>query len=150
MKQVPDRKRLRREYLRSRIHLQIASRVASGVFLVMLIAMIFFLLLSLGCAIQARRFGGSWWDWFWCGIYALLALTSGRTAYRSCFWHEEAKGAARLPMVPPFHVDVLPADEILVRGSEQPTIQSEVLLRVAKSEETLKEELLQVVKTEEG
>ena len=150
MKQVPDWKKLRREYLRSRIHLQIASRVANGVFLVMLIAMIFFLLLSLGCAMQARQSSGSWWDWFWCGVHALLALTSGRIAYRSCFWHEEAQRAARLPMVPPFNVNALPADEILVRGSEQPTIQSEVLLRAAKSEEVLKEELLRVVETEEA
>ncbi len=48
--------------------------------------------------------------------------------------------------IPPVTADTLPADEILVRGSEEPpVVQSEVLLRAAqKGEETAKEELLRV------
>jgi len=39
----------------------------------------------------------------------------------------------------------LPADEILVRGSQEPPIvQSEVLLRATQQQETPKEELLRV------
>jgi hypothetical protein len=45
--------------------------------------------------------------------------------------------------VPPVTADTLPADEILVRGSEEPPIaQNAVLLRAAKGQETPAEELL--------
>ncbi len=50
------------------------------------------------------------------------------------------------PYVPPVTPDTLPADEILVRGSEEPPVaQSEVLLRAAhRGKETPKEEWLRV------
>jgi hypothetical protein len=51
-----------------------------------------------------------------------------------------------IPYVPPVTPDTLPADEILVRGSEEPVaVQSEVLLRSAQGQDTPKEELLKVV-----
>jgi hypothetical protein len=49
---------------------------------------------------------------------------------------------AYAPPITPKHS--LPDDEILVRGSEAPTLQSKVLLRAAKSGETPKDELLRV------
>jgi hypothetical protein len=53
---------------------------------------------------------------------------------------------AQILYVPPLTPDILPADEILVRGSEElPVAQSEVLLRAAQQgQETPKEELLRV------
>ncbi len=51
----------------------------------------------------------------------------------------------QIPYVPPVLRSDLPANEILVRGSEElPVAQSEVLLRAAKEQEMLKEELLRV------
>ncbi len=53
---------------------------------------------------------------------------------------------ARIPYVPPVIADNLPAEIILVRGSEEPSVgQSDVLLRAAQQvQETAKEELSRV------
>jgi len=53
----------------------------------------------------------------------------------------------RLPYVPPLNPDTLPAEEVLVRGAEEPPIvPSEVLLRATNERETPKEELLRAVR----
>jgi hypothetical protein len=54
-----------------------------------------------------------------------------------------------LTYVPPVTAETLPAEEILVRGSEEPPgVQSEVLLRGALGHETPQEELLRVVRVD--
>jgi hypothetical protein len=53
------------------------------------------------------------------------------------------------PYVPPVTASTLPAEEILVRATEEPPVaQSEVLLRAAQGQETPKEELLRVIQGE--
>jgi hypothetical protein len=50
-----------------------------------------------------------------------------------------------IPPVPPVTVDTLPAEEVLVRSSAEPTVrQSEMLLRAATGQEMPTEELLRV------
>lgn len=49
----------------------------------------------------------------------------------------------KIPVVPPVNIATLPAEEVLVRGSEAPSFaQSEVLLRATQAAETPQEELL--------
>jgi hypothetical protein len=77
-----------------------------------------------------------------CGFIGMLPVfLSHRLEYFNARRRLEA-----LPYLPLENADALPADEILVRGSEEPAIvQSEVLLRAAKQgQETSKEELLRV------
>jgi len=58
---------------------------------------------------------------------------------------KQGKVLAQTPYVPPFKADSLPAEEVLVRGSEQPpAVLSEVLLRAATDIETPNRELLRV------
>ena len=55
--------------------------------------------------------------------------------------------AAKLRYVPPVTADTLPANEILIRSSEEPPVaQSEVLMRAAQGQETPKEELVRMAK----
>jgi hypothetical protein len=57
----------------------------------------------------------------------------------------DVEDARKLPVVAPFTLSTLPADEVLVRGSEAPTeVHSEMLLRAAEGSATPKEELLRV------
>ena len=56
-------------------------------------------------------------------VFGLLAWSGWMTA-------KEGKQALKVPYVPPVTADTLPAEEILVRGSQEPTQeQSRVLLR---------------------
>jgi len=82
-------------------------------------------------------------------LLAFLSLVlSGILAIISCVWvyialqaHQEAR---RIPYVPPVTAKALPAEEVLVRGSEEPAQeQGKVLLRGTEgSTDTGEQELL--------
>jgi hypothetical protein len=145
MKQAPDRRRLRREYLRKKLRalVGLGAIVYLGLTFVTLAAA--FLIYTLQAAMVAS----------YSGIYA--AITIGLFGFVPTFvfallgkfcWQvmkQEKALADKIQSVPPVTPDLLPADEILVRGSEEPPIaHCEVLLRAAKGVETPKEELLRV------
>jgi hypothetical protein len=132
MKQVPDRKKLRRDYLTKR------RMVVLGVTEVIFLAVGFLYL------VWTARHNGA-------GIAALLIL--GLIVDLGAFLiGSEAKhnyNEVRGTYVPPVMPETLPTDEILVRGSEEPPVaHSEVLLRAATGAETPKEELLRVTEGE--
>jgi hypothetical protein len=127
MKQVPDRKKLRREYLRRKAF----AYGIGGIFLVITLTFFVAWLHQTGLDSVSRN------AFLYCSVLVFFVWTAvkvSRDAVKS------------VPYVPPVISDDLPADEILVRGSEElPVAQSEVLLRGAqKGEETPKEELLRV------
>jgi hypothetical protein len=124
MKQVPDRMRLRREYLKQR-NVEVLRVAVDVGFL---------------CAIIFLLFHGNKRI---VPIYGMLGVITVRLVTRGV---RRAQAIKQIPYVPPVTPDALPADEILVRGSVEPPIeQSEMLLRGAqKGEETPQEELLRV------
>jgi hypothetical protein len=125
MKQVPDRKKLRREYLRRKA-------IAYGIGgLVPVLSLIFGLWLYHSDLNAITRHG-----FLFCVLLVYFVWIAVKVS------REAIKG---VPYVPPIVTGTLPADEILVRGSDQPPVaQSEVLVRAANEQETPKEELLRV------
>jgi len=134
MNKVPDRKKLRREYL---------SR--GGWSVVLCVTEV--LLLTVGylyLVYNAPHKGDAGRVVLILGLFVVLgALLLGNEAKKD---HR----ATRDRIVPPITPDTLPADEILLRGSEEPPVgQSELLLRAARGQETPKEELLRLATGEE-
>jgi hypothetical protein len=141
MKQLSDQKKLRMEYLKKK-------RKAIG------IACAYFIS---GCAGLMAVYHiyptltnydeGTGWSMFF--FLVLIALISGYNVTRGT--GKAIDKIARIPYVPPVIADNLPADEILVRGSDEPSVgQSDVLLRAAQQvQETAKEELLRVERSDE-
>jgi hypothetical protein len=138
MKQVPDRKRLRREYLTKRADVY-AKMIGSAAMALVGIAII----ASCGFINIAPIKGYiSSWILFLIGLLLLAMVILNAAAKRHTEIRRELDA---IPYVPPVSPDTLPTDEILVRGSEEPPVmQSEVLLRAATGQETPKEELLRV------
>jgi hypothetical protein len=145
MKQAPDRKKLRREYLKKK-----ANAYGDAAIYAIMFTPTF--MLAVGCALSLVM----WLIWppeVWENRTTDLALSIiGALLCGPASWYcrkrmkESEQLAAKVPYVPPVTPDTLPADEILVRGSEEPpVVQSEVLLRAAKAgQETPQEELLRV------
>ncbi len=79
-------------------------------------------------------------------VMIVLTVISGKLSW--LFWDKvkAAKTSVRILYVPPVTLDTIPAEEILVRGSDEtPVAQSEVLLRAAQQgQQTPKEALLRV------
>jgi hypothetical protein len=76
-------------------------------------------------------------------IFLWLALPSA--CYAAWLEARKARRIAQRAYVPPVTSETLSADEILVRGSQEPAIaQKEVLLRTAHVQETAPEELLRI------
>jgi hypothetical protein len=122
MKQVPDRKKLRRAYVRRKVALFLLPPVGFVIY-----------------SILAWLLIGQHWHpvEFMCAATFLAFLLIWFPIYRA------ATHGKKIPYVAPVTTSTLPADEILVRGSEEPPVaQSEVLLRAAQGDETPKEELL--------
>jgi hypothetical protein len=137
MKQMPDRKKLRREYLRKR-----RTTFAPGGFSIVLL--ITFLLFECWLIISLRRSGHLSMGLL---VFVGVALVKcALMAYKTVKMVQQQ--VSGIPHVPPVTPNTLPADEILVRASEEPPVaQSDVLLRAAqKGQETPKEELLRVAK----
>jgi hypothetical protein len=140
MNQIQERNKLRQKYLdrRTEIYSEMAMsalRTLLGIATLALLASSFldpkFYRYHLGSVV----------------IFAIAAtFLFGVAVIRSVARHSRMRRELHaIPYVPPVTPDTLPATEILMRGSEAPTLQSEVLLRGAqKGEETPKEELLRV------
>jgi|SRR5579871_2659238 len=122
MKQVPDRKKLRREYVKKKA----AAYGVGGPFLVIMLTFLVAWFREPG--LDVSQFAVLLFCFVWCAVN---------------FSRETIKHVPYVPTVTP---NTLRADEILVRGSEEPLVaQSEVLLRAAQQmQETPKEELLRV------
>jgi hypothetical protein len=144
MKQVPDRKRLRREYLKRKMSAYTMITVGGTVFVPSLIAAFLFAAMTVvicGFAFKDLRpleLVGA----LFCGVvtvfFTWLTYKSHHAMYRG-------RIEARLPYVPPVTPDILTAEEILVRGSDAPpAMQSDVLLRAATEHESPKDELLRM------
>ncbi len=139
MNKVPDRKRLRRDYLRIRggkhtkamlcflsvapaalIALAFASNAIDAMRQTNLVSSLSFFFLAVICA------------------YITVGLIQSTRKY-----HVEA---LQVPNVLPVTANTLPAEEILVRAAEEPPVaQSTVLLRAAqRGQETPQEELLRM------
>src|SRR5258708_6457352 len=139
---VPDRQKQRREYLKrlNRVH------VKKEVWRQLLWTAGFFMIL---CGVIALK--SSMDSIIWDGnhliiamIFAILACVSGVLLRASNnFYKKACREEETLPYVPPFLPDKLPAEEVLVRGSQEPTHeQSTVLLRAAEYKYVNPEQLL--------
>jgi hypothetical protein len=138
MKQVPDHKKLRREYLDKRREAISAIRT----FLIAACAcvgMICFFVSTLKYDNSSNTRGAA--------IVLVFILVGGMVMHIRCARHymKELKEVDRQYYVPP--TDKHAPAEILLRGSEEPPVeQSEVLLRAAQEHETAKEELLRAIR----
>jgi hypothetical protein len=157
MKRAPDRKKLRREYLKKKGVAYLSLTLHSLVFVPAFVFAVVFWLMAIGMAGY--------------GVYALMTVAHGHPYQDNVLWLtpaaffffsalalcpslyalatfneiKDAKKAACLPYVPPVHPNALPADEILVRSSEAPMVaQGEVLLRAARETCAPQEELLRM------
>jgi hypothetical protein len=136
MNPVPDRKRLRREYLRKKgigyAHATFYGALAAPcAFAVMLLLITTWTYLP-----RARPIG-----------LIVLACLIGLAGLCICWLGRSARQARqkarRVPYVPPVTPSTLPTEEILVRGAAEPSAQGATLLRAGvKDEETKGEELL--------
>ena len=142
MKPVPDRKKLRREFVKKR---RVSMLRLSASMIVWLA------LWGLAGTLAAPLFANFRHPETH-GLVArfrepVLALTLlGVVLYP--LWHilkRAEREVASLPYVPRITVAELPAEAVLVRGAEEPPVtQSEGLLRAATMQETLQDELLRV------
>src|SRR5579871_5830554 len=132
MNQVPDRQRLRREYLRKKRRVLVCSFMGTAVMIAV----------TVGVIISTN-------DKPWMP-YQLLFFLLGYTilvfgGFAAASWPRIRKELNEIPYVPAVTLAALPADEILVRGSQEPAVaQNEVLLRAANEQETPKEQLLRI------
>jgi hypothetical protein len=151
MKQVPDRKRLRREYLRQKTVGHSQEAAGAILYYPALIGCLLFGMISIGLMLVGLSGGVGHPDPAstigWTCICVGLSAGFGLMARQAIRLMDKGRAATRIPYVPPVTPDTLPADEILVRGAEEPLIaQNEVLLRAARQgQETPKEELLRGV-----
>jgi hypothetical protein len=135
MKQIPDRKMLRREYLMRRIHIH-WRQLLFGIHW-----------LSFPLVIYASYLGrhrlGEHSDQIWpfvCIFWSLVFIGALVQDWRRI---QRLNHEADLSYAPPIKHVVFPTDEILVRASEAPpVVQSEALLRAAQEHKTPQEELL--------
>jgi hypothetical protein len=145
MKRAQDRKKLRRQYLYSKLtgYCHITASTAGLLFAVAGVVLFGGLAaLVLSCIHDAPT------D---LGIILILLMTVGALACGGLglYQYRAAQLArdriARLSYVPPVTPNTLPAEEILVRGCEQPAAQSDSLLRATQNvPETPSQELLRI------
>ena len=154
MARAPDRKKLRREYLRKKVTAYLGAGVGAAFFVPALcagamfgIAAMLFLLVAAFQAFQGTGPAGPYLAAAQAMVICLLGtVVSCGVATASWFGIRKARMAARIEHVPAVVPDRLPADEILVRGASEPCAPSETLLRATvKGEEAKAEELLRVV-----
>ncbi len=145
MKQVQDRKKLRREYLEARRAFYVQMFQWLAVLLPFIVILMFLIYICFQNTMQfpafalLEAFGG-----LFCLVFVSVL---GYALVTECGAIKREIDA--LPYAPPVTSDDLPADEILVRGSEEPpVVQSDVLLRAANEVEAPKDELLRVSQEE--
>jgi hypothetical protein len=149
MKSVTERKRLRREYLWKRARSGAWEAIGFLLFLpLMLLATSFGIITLFLVAWCVLGVGNDCMLWIMLAtlVSAGLTLVFGWGACISDKIMIRANSAGRIPYIPPVTPDTFPADEILVRGAEEPSdAQSEALLRAAAGQETPKEELVRAI-----
>jgi hypothetical protein len=148
MTRVPDRKKLRREYLKQKgfayYHLTGKSLFFSLGVLVC-IGLLQFAVYVFFVAIQDGRESSFYAEPEYyvsglCGIMACVSAVITRSIWRGV---QQAKQDLNIPNVPPLTSDTLPAEEVLVRGAEEPLAGKDTLVRPSTaSEETTAEQLL--------
>jgi hypothetical protein len=148
MNPLPDRKKLRRDYLRKRA---LAEAKGNGGILVFMIASVVATLSVIGALVFALA--SLFFDASECLTNAVMlagiAVVSGPLAKWGWGLIHCIDDVKRLVYVPPIKPSTLPAEEILVRGAGEPTAPTETLLRATvKGEEPRAEELLR--STEQG
>ena len=145
MKQVPDRKKLRREYLDKKFDL-CSQMVMSSIYSLPFIGILFWIVFDYR-NLKPRSDQPKGSLAYEMGFTLVLIILVACVIFYVWAQANRVRELKALPYVPPVIHDNLPAEEILVRGSEEPPDQqSEVLLRAAKEQETPKEELLRVAK----
>ncbi len=107
MSRIPDRKKQRQEYLKRKGEAY-ADAAISSAFLLFILA----ILVGLACAAYFEASPVVFY------IVLLGAVVFG-LAYGQLII-KRGKAAKQLPYIPPVTPDTLPAEEVLVRGSEQP------------------------------
>jgi hypothetical protein len=145
MEKAPDRRKLRQEYLKTKAGAYVRGTV--GATLLLPAVLTFFLLAAITLVLGLFAMNPHGAISFLVACIISLCLTIASAALVRWCWRvrHEFKRASELPYVPPVTAATLPAEEILVRGSEEPPVQqSEVLLRAAKPQETPEEELLRI------
>jgi hypothetical protein len=145
-KRVTDLKKLRRDYLKRKGYALTRLSVVS-VMLASLWGLTEFLVLPLFA--QERTPDPDHIERWNALMGALMTLAiCGAPTYFCWKWLKKIEtNIANLPYVPPVTLDNLPADEVLIRASQEPMgRQSEVLVRAAHEQRqaTLQEELLRV------
>lgn len=120
---MKDAARKRREYLRSVAQAELAAGVALSV------AVVFGLVsaCSLFVALLLWSMGNATGISLAIGLVLYAFVSFGGWKYRQAY----ARKARSIPYVPPVAEQIanLPAEEILVRGAEEPTVTPEELLR---------------------
>jgi hypothetical protein len=138
---VPDRKKLRRDYLRKKRRLNALQIVGFCILLPCILAPI---AIAIGLL--------AWYRFSAVASLSTLAalgcwLLLVRKGWRALL--EVERRERTLPYVPPVTLNTLPANEVLVRGSQQPaTPHKEVLLRPAQGGETPADQLLRIVNSD--
>jgi hypothetical protein len=135
MNLVPDRKRLQREYLRKHPFLMLLT--AS------LLASLF--LLFVGANGAALLYRNQFPVWFVRGMIRGTITSFIVVPFSAFVVHLmiKARIISSVSYVPPVTPSTLPAEEILVRGAQEPSAPNEILLRATvKADETKADELL--------
>ena len=128
MKRVPNRKKLRREYLRKK----------GGLLSLICGQVVIYLALFTGFVLT--RHGN---ELLHDVLMVTLFLNMIANLYLTGFMKRTKQKLKQLPYVPPVTSATLPADEVLVRGSIEPEAPQETLLRAAQGDEQSKpDELL--------
>jgi hypothetical protein len=147
MTPVPDRRRLRQEYLRRKRQV-VAKKMAYGLLCLAMICLCLCLCLPTLIYVMRANLQFGFGDGLPAVLFTTLIfifLTVTFAVYFGDQYKEARKAAANVAFVPPVTPDTLPAEEILVRGAEEPLIQqSEILLRAAQAHTTPEDELLRV------
>jgi hypothetical protein len=131
MKPVPDRKKLRREYLRKKWQTYAPVRYRIAI-------LVTFLAIEGYRAVWVHRSS------VLLSLLPLFAVVLAGVLWSIITTVKTARQqAALIPVVPPVTPSTLPAEEILVRGATEPSAPNETLLRATvKGEETKAQELL--------
>ena len=148
MSTIPDRVKLRRNYLRKKGTAYTLQGIGFLIAVPALTSTFFFGFCILWAATHSL-FG---WgmdahpedDTDMLKVCGVVTLVSGLIAVGGVGLQRRGVITRRMPYVPPVTASTLPAEETLVRASEEPTVaQSEILLRAAHAEqETPQQELL--------
>jgi hypothetical protein len=135
MSRVPDRRKLRRNYLADKVAAYLAATVCTALFLPAV-------MLTVGCLAAAVWVLGSLLLHFSTSVdaaglqfVALTGVSSFSAGLAWIFWHgirEAAHDAQHVEYVPPFDLARVPVDELLVRGHNVANdVAADTLLRSA-------------------